>query len=187
MNSVVGELESINELEKINPANPLVQVLQELKSLLISLDHEQFSSVISEIFTSCIGSHVRHILDHVRIFNRALLEGIPVSYDERERGIPIEKDRIKAADEIDRLIGELKSISINTDDRVIVSTYLSPDLPPFLFVSTAGREIAFLLSHTVHHNAVISGILKENGILFPENFGIAPSTIRYLSKLTLEK
>jgi len=38
----------------------------------------------------------------------------------------------------------------------------------------------FLLSHTVHHYALISVALKLQGIDPGEEFGIAPSTLRYL-------
>jgi hypothetical protein len=46
--------------------------------------------------------------------------------------------------------------------------------------TTVGREFAFVLSHTVHHNALIAVIAKLLGVQVPERFGYAPSTLAYL-------
>ena len=42
------------------------------------------------------------------------------------------------------------------------------------------RELQFLLSHTIHHYALIVAIAVRHGIVdFPEGFGVAPSTLNY--------
>jgi hypothetical protein len=45
--------------------------------------------------------------------------------------------------------------------------------------STMGRELQFLMSHTVHHYALVAIILKIQGCNCAEEFGVAPSTLRY--------
>jgi hypothetical protein len=45
-----------------------------------------------------------------------------------------------------------------------------------------GRELAFVLSHTVHHNALIAIMAQTLGVPVPARFGYAPSTIAYLEK-----
>jgi hypothetical protein len=45
--------------------------------------------------------------------------------------------------------------------------------------STVRRELQFLLSHTVHHFALIAVLLERFEIAVPDDFGIAPSTLRY--------
>ena len=38
--------------------------------------------------------------------------------------------------------------------------------------------MAYVLSHTIHHNAIVAGIVKSLGVTPPETFGYAPSTLR---------
>ena len=45
--------------------------------------------------------------------------------------------------------------------------------------STVGRELAYVLSHTIHHNAIIGSMVKALGGVLPERFGYAPSTVRH--------
>ncbi len=45
--------------------------------------------------------------------------------------------------------------------------------------STVRRELQFLLSHTVHHFALIAVLLERFEIAVPDDFGIAPSTLKY--------
>jgi hypothetical protein len=42
--------------------------------------------------------------------------------------------------------------------------------------SSVGREVAFVTSHTVHHNAILGQLLCAHGVHVPLRFGIAPST-----------
>lgn len=45
--------------------------------------------------------------------------------------------------------------------------------------TSVGRELRFLLSHTVHHCALIAILLSLRGGEVPNGFGIAPSTERH--------
>ena len=45
--------------------------------------------------------------------------------------------------------------------------------------STGRRELQFLLSHSVHHYAIIAMICGQHEIEVPEGFGVAPSTLKY--------
>ena len=45
--------------------------------------------------------------------------------------------------------------------------------------STVRRELQFLLSHTVHHFALIAVLLERFSIAVPDDFGIAPSTLKH--------
>lgn len=47
------------------------------------------------------------------------------------------------------------------------------------FAAARLRELQFLLSHTVHHFALIATLLERFEIGVPEDFGIAPSTLKY--------
>ena len=44
--------------------------------------------------------------------------------------------------------------------------------------STLARELAFVVSHTIHHQAIIAVLLALHGHAVPERFGHSPSTPR---------
>jgi hypothetical protein len=45
--------------------------------------------------------------------------------------------------------------------------------------SSVSRELQFLLSHTVHHYALIAMTLRAAGVELDEELGVAPSTLAY--------
>jgi hypothetical protein len=45
-----------------------------------------------------------------------------------------------------------------------------------------GRELQYLLSHTIHHYAIIGSILRAQGVEPGPDFGVAPSTLRHWGK-----
>ena len=52
--------------------------------------------------------------------------------------------------------------------------------------SSISRELQVLSSHTVHHFALIAMTLRMHGVELDSDFGMAPSTLRYLSAKTAE-
>jgi hypothetical protein len=53
--------------------------------------------------------------------------------------------------------------------------------------SSISRELQVLSSHTIHHFALIAITLRMHGVEMDPDFGMAPSTLRYLaSKSTAE-
>jgi uncharacterized damage-inducible protein DinB len=43
-------------------------------------------------------------------------------------------------------------------------------------VTTVGREVAYVVQHTIHHCALIAVLLERAGLTPPPRFGYAPST-----------
>ncbi|MGH9328927.1 MAG: hypothetical protein ACRD09_00665, partial [Vicinamibacterales bacterium] len=60
--------------------------------------------------------------------------------------------------------------------RIHVHLQLDPSGSDVAIESTVKRELAFLLSHTVHHNAIIALLLEQAGIAAPHRFGVAASS-----------
>jgi hypothetical protein len=53
-------------------------------------------------------------------------------------------------------------------------------------ISSIGRELQALSSHTIHHFALIAITLRLHGFDVDQDFGMSPSTLRYqASKLVL--
>ena len=49
--------------------------------------------------------------------------------------------------------------------------------------STVGRELRFLMSHTLHRYALIAAILRLGGEPVPAGFGVALSTLRHRNEV----
>lgn len=165
--------------EQVRPAlfTSIETLLDQLASLLGSLDDKQFIQAPVGTITSSIGAHVRHCLDHVR----ELLEGIIIgemNFDVRKRGTDVERDRLLAIAEIRMLRSKLEVLSEKTLDYDIRLTLLpSADAPSMCVRTSVAREAAYVLSHTIHHNAIIAAAAKMLGLTPPDRFGYAPSTI----------
>jgi hypothetical protein len=161
-------------------ADALDSVLQQLQAVVRCLRDEQYVMRPVGGVDSSIGAHVRHCLDHVA----ALLAGIEsgtLDYDRRQRGTAIETDRAAALDALRILRVRLDEVADDVVERpMTLSMMMTCDGAPIRCVTTAGREIAYVLSHTIHHNALIGVMVKHLGGWLPDRFGYAPSTTAHL-------
>lgn len=127
---------------------------------------------------SSVGAQYRHVLDHYR----ALLEGIPVArvdYDARRRNPEVETDRAAAARDTRDLIDRLAALAGRPPGAPLaVIAACSADHPGEPQASSLGRELVFLVSHTVHHYAIIK-LLLEDPESVAHDFGTAPSTLAW--------
>ena len=71
------------------------------------------------------------------------------------------------------------SRSSSVTDYGLVETLLGAAGPAVKLESSAGREFSFVLSHTIHHDALVGVIVRSLGREPPVEFGCAPSTLRY--------
>ena len=69
-----------------------------------------------------------------------------------------------------------------TADKAVLTILLDPAGEPTRVDTTLGRELAFVISHTIHHNALIAILVKLLGHSVPATFGYAPSTIAHREK-----
>jgi uncharacterized damage-inducible protein DinB len=162
---------------------PLEQCLLQLADLIDSLSNEQYSRPFaqpqSKVQDSPIGAHVRHILDHVAALTHGLASGT-ITYDQRQRGTAVETDRQAGLEQINSLIQALSAVRPEMIDRQVkLIVVLDPDQPDQTLDSTIGREVAFVLSHSIHHNAIIRALVEREGVHTPKWFGYAPATVQY--------
>ncbi|MCX5688820.1 MAG: hypothetical protein NTV94_03350 [Planctomycetota bacterium] len=158
--------------------------LRQFESLAASLTTGQYTAPHGPgFFGATIGAHVRHCLDHVR----ALVDGVHtgrVEYDHRERGTPIESSPTHACAHAITLIEQLKlHNTLPAQHPLELIILASHDEPAATVSSTFARELAFVLSHTIHHQAMIHAMLAVNAHApdqrLPDSFGLAPSTIAH--------
>ncbi|QJW93058.1 DinB family protein [Frigoriglobus tundricola] len=156
---------------------PLIGLLHQLFDLIETLTDDEYARKPVGVVESSIGGHVRHNLDHIE----ALLNGLPsgqLCYDHRDRGTNVERDRLAALGAILRLEGALLAFPWSEVPAVVVlDALVAPDLPPVQATTSAERELAFVVSHTIHHNALVRVMVKWLGRTVPADFGYAPSTI----------
>jgi hypothetical protein len=161
-------------------AGPLAEILDELRLVVGTLSPDAYGVRMGEVFADAtIGSHVRHCLDHVRAVVDGRIAGV-IDYDHRNRGTAVETDPAEALAEIGRLsIGVRALQAAAAADPVSVAVMPTRDGECALLGSTLGRELAFVLSHTIHHNATVRGMVRTLGCQVPTNFGYAPSTLAH--------
>jgi hypothetical protein len=156
----------------------LVRLLDELEGLLIGMDPKTYCGRFVPGVSGSVGEHVRHCLDHVT----ALLSANPaatLSYDRRHRGTTVETEPAAAMRQIVECRRVLESWgSRSLDDPIRVSSMVAASGETVTGWSTLGRELAFVLSHTIHHQALIALLLAIRGVDVPDRFGYAPSTPR---------
>jgi uncharacterized damage-inducible protein DinB len=158
---------------------PLVGVLRQTAALLESLTDEQYARKPVGVVPSSIGGHVRHCLDHIDALLRGAGDGL-LDYDCRERGTDVERSRAAALETIRRQECQLLDFPWPLGHRPLhLSVLVSPDAPPSVVLSSLDRELAFALSHTIHHGALIAVMAKLLGVAVPPDFGYAPSTLAH--------
>jgi uncharacterized damage-inducible protein DinB len=158
---------------------PLAAVLGQLAGLLDRLTDDQYTQKPVGVVPSNVGGHIRHNLDHVAALLRGLPEG-RIDYDHRDRGTAVERDRRAAARAIRRLCDELFDYPWDSiPDTLRLSALVTPDQPAIEVETTPARELAFVLSHTIHHNALIGVMARLHGVELPPDFGYAPSTLAH--------
>ena len=127
-----------------------------------------------------IGAQYRHVIEHYHCF-LAGLDASRVDYDGRDRDESIEQQRdvaIEVTEVIRRALAGFAAIE--ADRSIDVQMQCAADAPePEWHRSSTGRELQFLVSHTVHHYALIKLLLQRDGIGTPPDFGTAPSTLAH--------
>lgn len=161
---------------------PLLAVHRQLADVVESVSDEQYVQTPVAQVSGSLGGHVRHCLDHVESLLVAARTG-QINYDARKRGTAVETSRTAAIEAIHRQERQLRRLAarpLSTPLRL--TAMLSPSMTLEDVPSTLGRELAFALSHTIHHSAIIAVMVKLLGLPLPEHFGYAPATIAYLEK-----
>ena len=159
--------------------SPLAELMTQLSDLVRLLDDEQYNAKPESTKCGAIGGHVRHVLDHLVAWLGGVEHGT-VNYDDRQRDTSIEHDPTAALHAIKHHTARLAEIGEEQlANPVTVLTSMTSCGALVSLPSTHARELAFVFSHTIHHNAIIGTIARALQIELPSHFGTAPSTIAY--------
>lgn len=150
--------------------------LDQLGALLSTVDARAYVARPAASVSGSVGEHVRHALDHVSALV-AMSSDHALSYDHRYRGTSVESDPGVALQQTLTLCTALERWSaVDLDLPIQLVTTLTADGTAMLSWSTLGREVAFVINHTIHHQALIGVLLAWQGLAVPERFGYAPTT-----------
>lgn len=164
------------ELATADPVTALRGGLDDLESLVAAVPPEAFAVNPTPGFSSGLGPHVRHCLDHVDAVVDAFETGSAVDYDARRRGTPEESDRRAALDRLDRVRARLVRLEGDLDRDCKIRVLVSPDEPARLVPSSWLRETFYAFQHLIHHLALMSAIAGSLGVSLDDEIGRAPST-----------
>jgi len=127
-----------------------------------------------------VGPHFRHVFEHYSCF----LDGLAdrrIDYDARQREAEFETSGAAAVDRVGELIGGLMALEgadLDSPAEVRLECGIGTESDQWSR-STVRRELHFLLSHTVHHYALIGLLLERFGHPPGPEFGVAPSTLKH--------
>jgi uncharacterized damage-inducible protein DinB len=155
----------------------LAACLQQLATLLQTTPDSDYTWRHPSGVSGTVGAHVRHCLDHVH----AVLDqagGARLTYDHRQRATRTEQDRAHAVEQLHHAARQLLETDAEPDCPLTLDVQVDRDGASVAVPSSFGRELAFVLQHTIHHQALIALLLADRGARVPDTFGYAPSTPR---------
>jgi len=165
----------MNELIKAN-----LLLLDQAAALLALLPADVYVRTSAIFSNASIGGHMRHCLEHYHCLLRDLAAGA-VDYDRRARDTATETDAAVALARLHEICKALASLHSQPGDLAlrVRMDHGGAEACSDWQASTLGRELQFLISHTVHHHALIAGLCNQHGQVLVAGFGFAPSTLRY--------
>jgi hypothetical protein len=124
------------------------------------------------------GAHLRHVIEHYEALVFPAACGV-VDYDSRSRDRVLEGNPVLASERLFALhvnLGAWTPLALSAPVQVHGQTGTAGEFS-FAVLSSIGRELAFLATHTVHHFALLAPYCRQHGIPTPADFGQAPSTV----------
>ena len=154
-----------------------IRLLNETIDLLASLTTEIYTHKSLLFNADTPGAHVRHVVEHYELFLAGLTTG-HINYDLRRRNLKLSSDPKAAICRIKELAGQIDILSDEELRRLIDIKMDTGDVCQTVETSV-GRELQFLWSHHVHHNAMIRMIIESFGENVAKDFGVAASTKKF--------
>jgi hypothetical protein len=163
-------------------------VLLQALGLLFNIRDARYSRMAEAPYSASIGGHYRHILEHFQCLVHGIRSG-EINYDARERNPRLETEvtyATIATCDVLRAIKNYTDESLARPCKVVNSVSYGPGEAPVM-ESNIGRELAYCVGHAIHHYAIIRLIGSHLGVEVPKEFGIAPSTLKSRSSLTVDR
>ena len=168
-----------NDDLRTNPATEIliaenIKVLRQSQKLIAQMSDRLFAEIGAPTLASSVGAQFRHCLDFYQCFLRGMKNN-KIDYDQRERNELLETNRARVMERIEALTEGLWKLSFGEEQATL---WVKQD-SPYWSVSSLRRELQFLLSNTVHHQALIGLMLQVQGFVPEQEMGVAPSTLEH--------
>jgi hypothetical protein len=160
-----------------------IRWLRQMLAVLARIDDTTYSTSPSGFTPHRVGAHVRHILE----FYQSFIKGVPsgyIDYDARPRDKAVEGSCAVASEAIRHVIQFFETFDLGGREFSVQVRMEDADgyhVEDSFMPSSISRELQVLSSHTIHHFALIAMTLRMHGVELDAEFGMAPSTLRYLS------
>jgi uncharacterized damage-inducible protein DinB len=151
-------------------------VIRQGIALLAALGDERYAARQPLCFNASIGGHLRHILEHYQGFLRGLGDG-EIDYEHRARDPLAESSTGYATGLLEAVAERLADLAPALANRGL--HVCAETAPGIATATTVLRELEFLLSHTIHHYALVAVMARLQGCEPEAAFGVAPSTLRF--------
>ncbi|MEN3333600.1 MAG: hypothetical protein V7641_2965 [Blastocatellia bacterium] len=161
-----------------------INLLRQGIELVEQIGDALYANARPPFLSSGVGGHFRHCIDFYNSFLSSLETG-RINYPLRKRNQLVEIDSRLAIFEIEAIIEKLRRLSPNdlpASVQVILEDSSAPLDAQGWSCSSVMRELQSLLSHTIHHYAIIALALRLQGFEPSAEFGVAPSTLAYWSQ-----
>lgn len=156
--------------------------LEQLHDLLQKIPAEAYTGKPEVLSGASVGQHIRHILEFYLLMISGSIEGV-ISYDKRQRDLRIENEQEYAMRILNKITKSLDLLKVE-DPVLFEGDFTVDSTGKNSIISSVGRELAYCIEHSIHHQALIKAGLIGMGMpaLTDEHFGVAYSTIRYRDK-----
>ena len=153
------------------PVQPLFSLLVQMRSMIERMNDDAYAMPAPGRTSGGVGGHVRHCLDHIAALVHATRSGV-VEYRSAaarhpRRDLP---DGGAAADRRARRRLACLDASV-LDEPLLVESQIDPAGAIILTRSSVCREVAFVVSHTIHHNAIVAQLLANRDVDLDARFG----------------
>ena len=156
-----------------------ILLLETCAAVLEGLPPGAYGAADERCLGGSIGGHVRHCLEHYGSFLAGLDAG-QLDYEQRARDHRLQTQLGTACSALRGTAAALaRGLTFARLDRPLQVLAEGDASDGDVTTSSIGRELGFLLSHTIHHCALIAVMLRLRGAATPAGFGVAPSTMRH--------
>jgi uncharacterized damage-inducible protein DinB len=151
------------------------ETAKDLAEALGQLTHSQYTTSCITLSGSSIGQHVRHVVELFQCLLNGYESGV-VDYDSRPRNQAIATRKETALD----CLADIRTNVSHSDKSMRLHTSFGREAKPCVISTTYFRELLYNIEHAIHHMALIRiGITEATEIQLPQEFGVAPSTLKY--------
>jgi len=169
--------ETVNYIVEEN-LHAIGQLIEFLEKLPGNLYRQSFGQRQQHI----IGKHVRHIIDHYSaLLAASAAPGTLLDYENRSRDLSLETDQRAGSNRLSEILQLLRS-GFGASRAGGLAMLHTSDHQGRIVTTSVDRELAFLASHTIHHMAIIGILAEQVEVEVGADFGIHPSTRRYLQR-----